>query len=99
MDMNPDNPRLIVPGPGGVEFQLLPGTVVYPLEPTHSGHLLMPCSEFNRRPGEETITLVSGVHEASSVQAGTESSQTAAAATQTAGVQAASPDVRASSSR
>ena len=97
MDMNPDNPRLIVPGPGGVEFQCSPGIVVYPLEPTHSGHLLMPCSEFNRRPGEETITLVSGVHEASSVQeAGTRGSQMAAAATQTAGVQAASPDDRAS---
>ena len=59
MDMGAN--RLIVPGPGGIEWRMSPGTVVYPLEPTHSGHLLLPCSEFGRRPAEETITLLSGV--------------------------------------
>ena len=28
--------RLIVQGPGGVKMETSPGTVVYPLEPTHS---------------------------------------------------------------
>ena len=59
MDMGEN--RLIVPGPGGIEWRMSPGTVVYPLEPTHSGHLLLPCSEFGRRPVAETITLLSGV--------------------------------------
>ena len=44
MDMNPEHPRLVVPGPGGVTLNLGSGTKVYPLEPTHSGHLLLPCS-------------------------------------------------------
>ena len=69
MDMGTN--RLIVPGPGGVEMRLSPGTVVYPLEPTHSGHLLLPCSEFGRRPGGETITLLSGVNAADTVVAET----------------------------
>jgi hypothetical protein len=64
MDMDPAHPRLIVPGPGGVQLQCAPGTVIHPLEPTHSGHLLMPCSELTRRPGEEFITLLAGVHDA-----------------------------------
>ena len=34
MDMGEN--RLVVPGPGGVEMRLSPGTAVYPLEPTHS---------------------------------------------------------------
>ena len=63
MDMDAAHPRLIVPGPGGIRFECSPGTVVYPLEPTHSGHLFMPCSDFARRPGGETISLVSEVHE------------------------------------
>ena len=60
MGINP----LIVPGPGGVEIRLSSGTVVYPLEPTHSAHLLLPCSEFGRRPADEAITLLSGVNAA-----------------------------------
>ena len=62
MDMGTN--RLIVPGSGGVEMRLSPGKVVYPLEPTHSGHLLPPCSEFGRRPADEVITLPSGVNAA-----------------------------------
>ena len=53
-------------------MRLSPGTVVYPLEPTHSGHLLLPCSEFGRRPGGETITLLSGVNAADTVVAETQ---------------------------
>ena len=63
MDMDPAHPRLIVPGPGGVQMQMAPGTVVYPLEPTHSGHLLLPCSDLDRRPGREFVTLLAGVHD------------------------------------
>ena len=43
-------------------MRLSPGTVVYPLEPTHSGHLLLPCSEFGRRPADKVITLLSGAN-------------------------------------
>ena len=93
MDMDPKNPRLIVPGPGGVKLVLSPGMVIYPLEPTHSGHLLMPCSELTRRPGEETITLVTGV-EASSLGVGVVPLTSQAAATQTAGQAASSAEVR-----
>ena len=67
MDMDPKHPRLIVPGPGGVQLQCAPGTVIYPLEPTHSGHLLLPCSDLDRKPGEDFITLLSGVHGEESV--------------------------------
>ena len=70
MDMGTN--RLIVPGPGGVKMVTSPGTVVYPLEPTHSGHLLLPCSEFGRRPREETMTLLSGVNATATVAAETQ---------------------------
>ena len=60
MDM--DKNRLIVPGPGGIEMTLSPGSIVYPLEPTHSGHLLLPCSEFGKRPARETMSLMTGEH-------------------------------------
>ena len=63
MDMNPAHPGLIVPGPGGVQLQCAPGTVTCPLEPTHSGHLLLPCSDLDRRPGREFVTLLAGVHD------------------------------------
>ena len=59
MDMGRN--RLIVPGPAGVRIDILPGATVYPLEPTHSGHLLLPCSEFGREPAKERITLMSEV--------------------------------------
>ena len=59
MDMDPAHARLIVPGPGGIKVVTSPGTVVYLLESTHSGHLLLPCSELTRQPGEETIALLS----------------------------------------
>ena len=59
MDMDPVHLRLIVPDPGGIKVVTSPGTIVYPLEPTHSGHLLLPCSELTRESGEETIALLS----------------------------------------
>ena len=60
MDMGQN--RLIVPGPGAVQMHFPAGTTVYPLEPTHSGNLLLPCSELDHgRPSEERITLLSGV--------------------------------------
>ena len=38
--------RLILPGPGGIELKLSPGTLCIQLESSPSGHLLMPVSEF-----------------------------------------------------
>ena len=61
MVMDPERPRLIIPGPGGVRYDMSPGTRVHPLEHTHSGHLLLPCSEFARHPDGEVTALISGV--------------------------------------
>lgn len=38
--------RLIYPGPGGFEIKLSPGSVMMALEKAESGHLLLPCSEW-----------------------------------------------------
>ena len=39
--------RLIYPGPGGIQYTLSPGSQVFKLEKAISGHLLLPCSEWN----------------------------------------------------
>ena len=89
MDMGTN--RLIVPGPGGVEMRLSPGTIVYPLEPTHSGHLLLPCSEFGRRPAEEVITLFSGVNAADTVATETQTTAVGSPSKALSGASAAAP--------
>ena len=35
-------PALIIPGPGGLEFKLSPGTYVHELKMSESGHLILP---------------------------------------------------------
>ena len=42
------NDRLIYPGPGGIRYNLSPGSKVIKLERAHSGHLLAPCSEWDK---------------------------------------------------
>ena len=42
------NDRIIYPGPGGVKYQLSPGSKVYKLQRALSGHLLMPCAEWQK---------------------------------------------------
>ena len=37
--------KLIIPGPGGVEYRLSPGTLVHQLEMSDSGHLILPLDE------------------------------------------------------
>ena len=44
--MDTGSRRFIVPGPGGVRVQLSPGSEVYNMEDSHSGHFLLPCSQF-----------------------------------------------------
>jgi hypothetical protein len=47
------NNRLIVPGPGGIQYTLSPGTQVHKLEVAQSGHLLLPCCEWQAaKPGQ-----------------------------------------------
>lgn len=40
------NNRMIYPGPGGIKFTLSPGSRVHKLEEAVSGHLLLPCCEW-----------------------------------------------------
>jgi hypothetical protein len=42
------NDRLIYPGPGGIKYNLSPGSKVIKLERAKSGHLLAPCSEWDK---------------------------------------------------
>ncbi len=46
------NDRLIYPGPGGIKYQLSPGSKVYKLQRAMSGHLLLPCSEWKKAAGK-----------------------------------------------
>lgn len=43
------NDRIIYPGPGGIKYTLSPGSKVYALQRALSGHLLLPCAEWNKR--------------------------------------------------
>jgi hypothetical protein len=46
------NDRVIYPGPGGVQYNLSPGSKVVKCQRAISGHLLMPCAEWqNAKPG------------------------------------------------
>jgi hypothetical protein len=47
------NHRLIMPGPGGVHIQLSPGSLVFPLEKSSSGHLILPITNFPKE-GKKT---------------------------------------------
>ena len=49
-------------GPGGYNIKLSPGSVQYDLEESHAGHLMLPCSRFNRHANEhnETQLFASG---------------------------------------
>ena len=42
------NHRMIYPGPGGIHYTLSPGSVVFKLEKSLSGHLLLPCCEWQK---------------------------------------------------
>ena len=53
-----ENYRMIVPGPGGVKMQLSPGSVVYQGYPTVSGHMMIPCTEFEKSKGSSTPTVL-----------------------------------------
>ncbi len=46
------NNRMFFPGPGGMKYGLSPGTRVHKLEVAISGHLLLPCCEWQAaKPG------------------------------------------------
>jgi len=47
------NNKLYRVGPGGYKIQLSPGSVVYPLEESHAGHLMLPCSRFSRHASQQ----------------------------------------------
>ena len=46
------NNKLYRVGPGGYKIQLSPGSVIYPLEESHAGHLMLPCSRFSRHANQ-----------------------------------------------
>ena len=47
------NNKLYRVGPGGYKIQLSPGSVIYPLEESHAGHLMLPCSRFSRHANQQ----------------------------------------------
>ena len=47
------NRRLIFPGEGGCKFVLSPGSRVYKLEKAKSGHLMLPCCEWNTQKSQK----------------------------------------------
>ena len=54
------NRRLYRVGPGGYKLQLSPGSTMNKLETATSGHLMLPCSEFDaRRKGRPTVAFPS----------------------------------------
>ena len=53
--------QLIFPGPGGINMQLSPGSIVIQLENAPSGHLLIPVSEFKNpsaKSNQKRVTFV-----------------------------------------
>ena len=46
IDTSTSNPRLIFPGPGGVEITLSPGSESFELVQAPSGHLILPISDY-----------------------------------------------------
>ena len=44
--MDCGNRKLIFPGPGGVHMHLSPGSIVFDLEKSPSGHLILPTTNF-----------------------------------------------------
>ena len=47
------NNKLYRIGPGGYRMHMSPGSVVYDLEESHSGHLMLPCSRFRPKPDRQ----------------------------------------------
>ena len=67
--------QLILPGDGGVEIRVSPGSQVLELEPSPSGHLLLPCSEFDklakagqRNTSSKAVSFLTGESTASTNQ-------------------------------
>jgi hypothetical protein len=57
------NNRLYRVGPGGYKISLSPGSVTYPLEESHAGHLMLPCSRFSRHPNQQQEVQVFAAEE------------------------------------
>ena len=51
-------------GPGGYKIELSPGSVCYPLEESHAGHLMLPCSRFSRYPKQQEVQVFTAEEEA-----------------------------------
>ena len=47
--------KMYLVGPGGYRVNLSPGSVVYPLEESHVGHLMLPCSRFGRHANQQEV--------------------------------------------
>ena len=53
--------RMYAVGPGGYEIRLSPGGVMYPLNTSREGHLMLPCAEYGRgQASTEFMTFVVG---------------------------------------
>ena len=74
-----DANRMIVPGPGGVKIHCSPGTVVYQGYPTVSGHMMFPCTEFDKTKGlKKPVVLLTGVSTTTEASSSTDKAETSA---------------------
>ena len=48
LEMSEGKERLTFPGPGGYKIEWSPGTLYIPLVAAPSGHLIMPCGDFDK---------------------------------------------------
>ena len=48
LEMAAGKERLTFPGPGGYSIQWMPGAQHFPLVPAPSGHLVLPCGEYQK---------------------------------------------------
>ena len=56
------NNRMYTVGPGGYEIKLSPGSRVYDLSTSPSGHMILPADCWNAHPHGKNITLMSCEH-------------------------------------
>ena len=74
--LNTSSNQLIIPGPGGVQIKLSPGSLVLQLESSPSGHLLLPVSNFRKQASGNRVSFT--VEESVAVRSGQSASSSSA---------------------
>jgi hypothetical protein len=84
--LNCQSRQLLLPGPGGVEIKMSPGSRTVQLEVAPSGHLLMPVTEFRRNRVNKRVSFVTAEPEPISTSSSSNSSQLQPGAGNSAGI-------------